>query len=120
MMTIRRLKTYAGSQGFTYQYYFVGKRPKLSSEGPVALGHEYVFDVTSDRKSTYEVNIFLPEIAAAEWAELHQRSLSDPEKYAAVKMRLFRAFDEPGELQGRVLVIDVGALEESLSSLGVN
>ena len=26
-MTIRRLKTYTGSQGYVYQYYFVGKRP---------------------------------------------------------------------------------------------
>ena len=26
-MTIRRLKTYAGSQGYVYQYYFVGQRP---------------------------------------------------------------------------------------------
>ena len=25
-MTIRRLKTYTGSQGYVYQYYFVGKR----------------------------------------------------------------------------------------------
>ena len=25
-MTLRRLKTYAGTQGYVYQYYFVGQR----------------------------------------------------------------------------------------------
>jgi len=30
-MTIRRLKTYAGSQGYVYQYYFVGKRAAASA-----------------------------------------------------------------------------------------
>ena len=26
MNTVRRMKTYAGAQGYAYQYYFVGKR----------------------------------------------------------------------------------------------
>jgi hypothetical protein len=115
-MTLRRLKTYAGSQGFVYQYYFVGKRPSATSEG-----NEYIFDVTSDRKLTYAVTILFPRQVAAEWVETHGRSLSDSEQYAAVKMRLFRAFDEVEDMQaqGRQLRIDSHSLEKSLASLGV-
>jgi hypothetical protein len=115
-MTIRRLKTYTGSQGYVYQYYFVGKRPAATSDAT-----EYIFDVTSDRKRTYAVSIFLPHQVVAAWAESHGRSLSDSEQYAAVKMRLFRAFDELEDMQaqGRRLEVDLQSLEESLASLGV-
>jgi hypothetical protein len=115
-MTIRRLKTYAGSQGYVYQYYFVGKRPVATSDA-----NEYIFDVTSDRKLTYAVSIFLPHQVVAAWSESHGRPLGDSEQYAAVKMRLFRAFDELEEMQahGRQLQIDPQFLEESLASLGV-
>jgi len=120
-MTIRRLKTYTGSQGYVYQYYFVGKRfaPESGAHGSAA--NEYIFDVTSDRKLTYAVSIFLPHLVVAAWAESHGRPLSDSEQYAAIKMRLFRAFDELEEMQahGRELQIDSQALEESLAALGV-
>jgi hypothetical protein len=98
-MTVRRLKTYAGSQGYVYQYYFVGKRP---AAGPLEAT-EYIFDVTSDRKLS------------------HRRPLGDSEQYAAVKLRLFRAFDEVEDMQseGRQLGIDAPFLEEALASLGV-
>jgi hypothetical protein len=125
-MTIRRLKTYTGSQGYVYQYYFVGKRPAPMADGDVPNAHEpdaneYIFDVTSDRKLTYAVSIFLPQQVVARWAESHGRSLADSEQYAAVKMCLFRAFDEVEDMQakGRRLQIDGQSLEESLSSLGV-
>jgi hypothetical protein len=120
-MTIRRLKTYAGSQGYVYQYYFVGRRP-AAPDGPTAGSDEYIFDVTSDRKSTYAVSVFLHQGVVDEWATLHKRSLSDSEKYAAVKMRLFRAFDDLEQMQvkGRRLLIDSQSLEESLGSLGVD
>ena len=103
-MTIRRLKTYAGSQGYVYQYYFVGKRPAAAQVG--FHSDEYIFDVTSDRKVTYAVSVFLPQGVVDEWGESHKRSLTDSEKYAAVKMRLFRAFDELEEmhLNGRELL----------------
>ena len=115
-MTIRRLKTYTGSQGYVYQYYFVGKRPAPRSDA-----NDYIFDVTSDRKLTYAVSVFLPHQVAAAWAESHGRPLADSEQYAAVKMRLFRAFDELEEMQaqGRQLQIDAPSLEESMASLGV-
>jgi hypothetical protein len=120
-MTIRRLKTYTGSQGYVYQYYFVGKRPASTSGGREPDANEFVFDVTSDRKLTYAVSIFLPHQVVAAWAESHGRTLSDSEQYAAVKMRLFRAFDELEEMQahGRRLQIDLPLLEEALASLGV-
>ena len=63
-MTIRRMKTYTGEQGYVYQYYFVGKRP-ASGEVP---GTEYIFDVTSDRKTTYAVSVILPEKLLGDWA----------------------------------------------------
>ena len=120
-MTIRRLKTYTGSQGYVYQYYFVGKRPAPASDAKESAANEYIFDVTSDRKLTYAVSIFLPHQVVAAWAESHGRSLSDSEQYAAAKMRLFRAFDELEEMQaqGRQLHVDLQSLEESLASLGV-
>jgi hypothetical protein len=116
-MTIRRLKTYTGSQGYVYQYYFVGKRPAAD----VSAAHEYIFDVTSDRKTTYAVSLLLPAKVVSAWAAAHGRSLADSEQYAAVKMRLFRAFDELENMQadGRCLPVDLQSLEESLASLGV-
>jgi len=116
-MTVRRLKTYASSQGFAYQYYFVGKQ---AAKGDPA-GTEYVFDVTSDRKLMYSVRVLVPSAAVLAWAEAHLRSLSESEQYAAVKLRLFRAFDEASDMQaeGHELEVDAPFLEESLASLGV-
>ncbi len=130
-MTIRRLKTYAGSQGYVYQYYFVGKRFTASvdahesdendSAANDSAADEYIFEVTSDRKLTYAVSILLPHQVVAAWSESHGRPLGDSEQYAAVKMRLFRAFDEVEEMQahGRQLQINLQSMEESLAALGV-
>ena len=115
-MTIRRLKPYTGSQGYVYQYYFVGKRPAPRSDA-----NEYIFDVTSDRKLTYAVSVFLPDSTRAAWSQNHGRPLNDAEQYAAVKLRLFRAFDELEDMKthGRRLSIDTSRLEEALATLGV-
>jgi hypothetical protein len=119
-MTVRRLKTYAGTQGYVYQYYFVGKRAALPDdpEGPAT---EFIFDVTSDRKLTYSVSVFLPQATIEAWSAAHGRPLNDAEQYGAVKLRLFRAFDELDDVmaKGRRLSIDSGLLEEALSTLGV-
>jgi hypothetical protein len=119
-MTVRRLKTYTGAQGYVYQYYFVGKRPALADD-PEAPATEFVFDVTSDRKLTYAVSVFLPETALAAWNQAHGRPLNDAEQYGAAKLRLFQAFDDLEDMkgQGRRLSIDVGLLDEVLRSLGV-
>jgi hypothetical protein len=118
--TVRRLKTYAGTQGYVYQYYFVGRRAALASD-PEAPAIEFVFDVTSDRKLTFAVSVFLPEKAVAAWAANHGRPLTDSEQYGAAKLRLFRTFDEVEDVKGhgRRLVIDAILLEEALASLGV-
>lgn len=120
-MTIRRLKTYAGAQGYAYQYYFVGKRPALADD-PEAPATEFVFDVTSDRKLTYAVSVFLPEKSLTTWTTAHSRPLNDAEQYAAAKLRLFRAFDEIEDVKthARRLSIDAPLLEESLATLGVD
>ncbi len=118
--TVRRLKTYAGSQGYVYQYYFVGQRVALAGD-PEAPAIEFVFDVTSDRKITFAVSVFLPEKAVTAWSAKHGRPLTDSEQYAAAKLRLFHAFDEVEDVKthGRRLVIDASVLEEALASLGV-
>ena|SRR5271166_6066375 len=117
---LRRLKTYAGAQGFVYQYYFVGKRPALADD-PESPAIEFIFDVTSDRKLTYAVSVFLPDVPRDSWSKAHGRPLNDAEQYAAAKLRLFRAFDELDYVKahGRRLSIDSALLEEALTSLGV-
>jgi len=119
-MSVRRLKTYAGASGYVYQYYFVGKRAALP-DNPQAPATEYIFDVTSDRKTTYAVSVFLPEAALVSWKHAHGRPLNDAEQYAAIKLRLFRAFDELENvmMEGRRLTIDIAVLEEALATLGV-
>jgi hypothetical protein len=119
-MTLRRLKTYAGAQGYVYQYYFVGKRAALADD-PESPATEFVFDVTSDRKKTYAVSIFLPEKPVTIWSATHGRALTEAEQYAAAKLRLFSGFDEVEDMmaKGRRLVIDATVLEDALASLGV-
>ena len=114
------MKTYSGAQGYVYEYYFVGKREALPDD-PEAPATEFVFDVTSDRKLTYAVSVFLPQGPLAAWSQAHGRPLNDAEQYAAVKMRLFRAFDELQNVkaEGRRLRIDSATLEDALASLGV-
>ena len=114
-MTVRRMKTYTGGQGYVYQYYFVGKRQ-------AGTDTEYVFDVTSDRKTTYALSVFLAAEALEEWAAKHKRSLTDAEQYGAVKMRLFQAFDEIEDVMadGRRLFVSTEILEQVLATLGVD
>ena len=117
-MTVRRMKTYTGGQGYVYQYYFVGQRAALNADTPST---EYVFDVTSDRKSMFSVSVLLPTNSVRAWASRHGRALTEAEQYAAVKMRLFRGFDEIEDMkaEGRTLVVDQPVLEEFLATLGV-
>src|SRR5215831_13688612 len=117
---IRRMKTYTGGQGYVYQYYFVGKRAAKTTTSGAAT--EYVFDVTSDRKTTFAVSVFMPEESVRQWAANHGRSLTDAEQYGAVKMHLFRAFDEIENMManGRQLFANPDSLEQVLATLGVN
>jgi hypothetical protein len=119
-MTLRRMKTYTGGQGYVYQYYFVGKREALASEAN-APAEEYIFDVTSDRKTTFSVSILLPEETLKQWASTHGRGLTEAEQYGAVKMRLFQAFDQVEDMmaQGRSLLITQDVLQNVLTTLNV-
>ena len=119
-MTIRRIKTYTGQTGYVYQYYFVGKRPALAGD-PEAPSTEYVFDVTADRKTTFAVSIFLHPDALDAWVANRGRALSEPEQYAAVKLRLMQAFDEIPDMlaQGRRLRLEPEELSVLLDSIGV-
>lgn len=119
-MPIQR-KTYTGQTGFVYQYYFVGQRPALEGD-PEAPAIEYIFDVSSDRKTTFAVSVFLQPQALQAWASARGRGLSEPEQYAAAKLRLLQGFDEVADMlhQGRRLRIDGEALLSLLDSIGVD
>ena len=95
---------------------------KALPDDPEDPATEFIFDVTSDRKTTYAISVFLPEQATAHWNAAHGRTLSDPEQYAAAKLRLFRAFDEIENVRtdGRRLLLDAPLLEELLATLGLD
>ena len=118
---VRRMKAYTGATGYVYQYYFVGERPALPDD-PAAPATEYIFDVTADRKTTFAVSVFLKPEAPAAWAATHGRPLTDSERYAAAKMRLFAAFDAVEHMQqdGRRLLVDASNINELLDSIGVD
>ena len=117
-MTVRRMKTYTGGQGYVYQYYFVGQRPGVKEN---KIAREYVFDVTADRKAMFSVSVLVRDDAVKSWAVEHGRQLTGAEEYGAVKMRLFQGFDEIENMQrdGRALFLDRAGLREVLMTLGV-
>ena len=119
-MTVRRLKTYTAETGFVYEYYFVGARAALPHD-PEAPAIEYVFDVSSDRKLTFAVSVFLRDEAVRQWQQVHGRELADPERYAAAKLRLLRALDAIEDMthSGRRLAIPYAELDELLAGLDV-
>ena len=119
-MTVRRIKTYTGQTGYVHQYYFVGKRPALEGDAE-APSTEFIFDVTSDRKTTFAVSIFMRPEALAGWAASRGRTLSEPEQYAGVKLRLMQAFDEIPDMRnhGRRLRLEAESLLVLLESIGV-
>jgi len=119
-MTLRRMKTYTGGQGYVYQYYFVGRREAFPND-PSAPAEEFIFDVTSDRKTTFSVSVLLPEESLKQWSSTHGRALNEAEQYGAVKMRLFQAFDEIEDMmsQGRRLLVTAEILQNVLNTLNV-
>jgi hypothetical protein len=120
-MTVRRLKTYTAQTGYVYEYYFVGKRPALADD-PQSPATEYIFDVSSDRKTTYAVSVFLAAPTLESYVATHGRALSEPEQYAAIKLRLMQAFDEIADMlrEGRRLTLEAEALPALLESVGID
>jgi len=120
-MAIRRMKTYPAQTGYVYQYYFVGKREALEDD-PHAPADQYVFDVTSDRRATYAMSVFVCADALDAWALAHGRSLTEAEQYAAAKLRLLEGLDEIPNLTAgdRTLVVNANNIEDVLASLGLS
>ncbi len=88
---IRREKAYAADSGYVYQYTYEGYR-NVARDG--ADGREYVFRCTSDRSAHFSITVFAPGESFASWERDTGRELSEVERYAVVKMRLFEIFDE--------------------------
>ena len=86
---VRRQKTYSAESGYVYQYFYEGHRPSSTEQGT-----EYVFDVSSDRKTSTPVSVLINDAAVASWQNESGRTLSATEHYAIAKMALFQAFDE--------------------------
>ena len=115
-MTVRRVKAYSAESGFVYQYVFMESRPRRRIWGKT--GTACFFSVSSDRKTTFVTEVVVEESALQAWHKAHGRALVETEKYAAAKMRLFRAFDEssgPDEL--RSVRVDPSNIESLLEPL---
>jgi hypothetical protein len=113
-MSVRRLKSYTGQTGYVYQYYFVGKRPALPG-ATARAATEYVFDVSADRATYFAISIFVEQHGLRAWAEEHGRELTEAEQYAAVKIRLFSAFDEVENLKDSARQFTIGP--ENIASM---
>ncbi len=112
-MTVRRSKSYSAQTGYVYQYHFEGQQPTRG-------GTAYVFIVSRDRKHSFPLTVRLPEEALAAWAARHGRPLSGTEQYAAVKMRLFHAFDELENLDRATEVnITANSVDDLLAELDI-
>ena len=72
-----------------------------------AHGAQYVFNVSSDRKSSFPVSVFLSDAVLESWQAEHGRQLGSTERYAVAKMALFQAFDRrsaPSDMNEEVRV----------------
>lgn len=120
MQHIRRVKSYSAETGTVYQYIFVARRPVR--RGLLRRGVEYLFDVSSNRKDSFHLPVFVSDQAVRGWETHHGRALSDNERYAAVKMRLFRAFDtsEDKAALDRGVELTGAELEELLTALDIS
>ena len=120
MNPVRRVKSYSGESGVVYRYVFRSQR--RARRGWWTRGSEYLFDVSSDRKNSYTVAIFIADQALSAWQKSHGRALSSTEQYAAAKMRLFRAFDQVERLdrQATAITVDPGNIDELLSTLDIS
>ena len=118
-MSVRRIKTYSAGTGYVYQYYFEERRSPHRRDN--CEGSEFIFMVSRDRKNAYPVPVFLRYDALGAWAGGHGRELTGSEQYAAVKMRLFRFFDETEDFEKDRFAVEVSPenIEELLAQLEV-
>jgi len=88
------MKTYSAQSGYVYQYFYEGHREyRAGGDG----GAEFVFSVSSDRKTWHETAVLVSDAGVLAWQQSHARELSGTERYALAKIALFQAFDERGE-----------------------
>lgn len=92
---VRRVKSYSAESGYVYQYYFFEVQKARRS---ASAGTEYVYMVSTDRKTVFPVRIFVRADALEAWRARAGHALSSTEEYAVAKMRLFQLFDESHQL----------------------
>ena len=116
---VRRQKTYSAASGYVYQYFYEGQRRGAREGEP---GTEFVFSVSADRKTSFDVSVFVRDSALESWQRDHQRELASTERYAVAKMALFQAFDEreaPQQMHAEISVRPADAAQ-ILSTLGLD
>ena len=115
-----RYKLYAAETGTAYQYFFAYSRRVHRPEGQGA-GSDYIFVVTPDQRPPFVLRVFISERGLKAWRAAHGRELDANEMYAAVKMRLFRAFDEMEALRDDWLnvLVDEDNVRELLKPLNL-
>jgi len=115
--TVLRQKTYSAQSGYVYQYFYEGHRPSSAERGT-----EYVFDVSSDRKTSSPVSVVISDAAVANWQNESGRTLSATEQYAIAKMALFQAFDEreSPEAMRQAVHVSPGAVQAILAALHID
>lgn len=115
---MRREKSYSAQTGYVYQYYYEGYR---EGDRGGRLGNEHVFHVSSDRKTSFPLTVFLSRTVVEGWEIRHGRTLSPTEQYAAVKLTLFQAFDDREDLGAATADVEVDAagMEAHLETLGI-
>ena len=118
-MSTHRVKSYSAASGYVYQYSF--QLSRRARRGFFTPGTEHVFEVSRDRKTSYQLAVFVRDDALKAWSKAHARELSAAECYAAAKMRLFRVFDslDDPEKEAEAAVVDAANIEELLESLDI-
>lgn len=114
--TVRRIKSYSAATGYVYQYQFQDAHP---ARDPATPGNEYVYYLSSDRKTMFPVFILVQKDAIDSWVRQNGRPLTGTEEYAVAKMRLFQALDEVEDFSASRpnLVVDSSNLGDLLSRL---
>jgi hypothetical protein len=108
-----RVKTYSAESGYVYQYVYRGQRhPGEQSE--------YVFSVTSDRKSWHPVSVVFRDALVQEWQTSQVRDLLATERYAIAKLSLFQFLDEAESFDGPPAPLKIGSedISRHLRTLG--
>jgi len=115
---IRRIKSYSTARGHVYQYQFHDFKPGERDRVP---GNEYVYYVSSDRKTMFRICIFVHRDAIERWSERAGRMLTGAEEYAVAKMRLIQAFDDVEEIAApqAELSVDDSNLEQLIERLNL-